>query len=93
MKIMVSVILVVKVASYLWLGWAYFYARSGHIPVPYIVAHIVGVFNALVLLGALLLYFLYEPTPPRTWWSIVISIPPIVIVAYLLVVLIIHRYF
>lgn len=93
MKIAVTVVLIVQMISYLWLGWVNFFGKPSHLPIPYIVAHVVGIFNVLVLLGALLLHFLYEPTPPRTWWSVVISIPPVTLVVYLSVVRMVHRYF
>jgi hypothetical protein len=93
MKALFMPVLLVQVGAYLILGWIHFFGRQDpHIPVSYIVLHIVAALNLLCLLLALgSILFQVPGTWPRVA-SMAISLPAILGVAVLFAIKMGHRW-
>lgn len=75
------VILAVQIGLYAWLVYTYFFARWGHVPVAYIVLHLVAAINAAALLISILVCLTLKTSP--AWLAVAgLAMPSILVVGY-----------
>lgn len=86
LKIIFSIVLGCQILMYLGLGWCYFFGEKSHIPVPYIVLHIIAAINLILIIAGVFAFYYSEPRTPLIFWSIVLALPSIfaVVLLYLL---------
>ncbi|REG34827.1 hypothetical protein ATI61_103738 [Archangium gephyra] len=83
-------VLVLQAALYGWALWAYLFSKDSHVPVAYIVIHIVAAANGILAVLGCMTYFLARPHPPQALWPILAALPSIGVVACLFLLKIIH---
>lgn len=83
MKNVFTLIFIVQVGLYIWLCWAALYQRESHVPVPYIVLHIVAGLNLPVVLAGAAVLIWSSTKPVQVVWVLVAGALPIMMAIYL----------
>ena len=83
MKTIFSLLLAAQICLYTWLIWVAIFQRDGHVPVPYIVLHIVAAINFLIALAGVGFFLLAKSSPPQVLWTLLVALPSILLVVYL----------
>jgi hypothetical protein len=85
-------VLALQAILYGWALWAHLFSKDGHIPVAYIVIHIVAVANGVLAVLGCMVFFLANSPPPQVLWSVLAALPSIGVVVYLFILKLIHVY-
>jgi hypothetical protein len=94
MKFLFWSVLTIELAAYLYLGWITFFSQyDPHIPVPYIILHIVAAIHSICLLVVLVTFFFQRPSPWLRNSAIILSLPSIVTVIVLFAINMSNRWF
>lgn len=82
-KWLFNIIIFFQLALYSWALYVFIFDNDGHVPVAYVVIHMVAGLNILFLvLGSIMSLFL-KKLIRQILWSILIALPAIGIVIYL----------
>jgi hypothetical protein len=87
------VIMAIELLAYSGLGWVTFFGRrEAHIPVSYIVLHVVAAIHLVCLLASLATYFMQDSVTWHRAVAIGLSLPSIAGVAVAFVMKMLHRW-